>query len=49
MKYKFTDSILFEDADFIVINKPSGISTLDERKDDLAPAILRLAKEYSDK
>ena len=47
MKYKFTDSILFEDADFIVINKPSGISTLDERKDDLAPAILRLAKEYS--
>ena len=47
MKYKFTDSILFEDSDFIVINKPSGISTLDERKDDLAPAILRLAKEYS--
>lgn len=48
MKIKFKDLILFEDNDFIVINKPSGISTLDERKDDYAPSILRMAKEYSE-
>ena len=48
MKIKFKDLILFEDSDFIVINKPSGISTLDERKDDFAPSILRMAKEYSE-
>jgi len=48
MKLKFQDLILFEDSDFIVINKPSGISTLDERKDDFAPSILRMAKAYSE-
>jgi 23S rRNA pseudouridine955/2504/2580 synthase len=48
MKLHFKDLILFEDNDFIVINKPSGISTLDERKDDFAPSILRMAKDYSE-
>lgn len=47
MKQKIEDFILFENDDFIVINKPSGIATLDERKDVFAPAILRMAKEYS--
>ena len=47
MKQKIEDYILFENEDFIVINKPSGIATLDERKDVFAPAILRMAKEYS--
>lgn len=46
MKYKLQDYILFENDDFIVINKPSGIATLDERKDDYAPSILRMAKVY---
>ncbi len=48
MKLQFKDLILFEDEDFIVINKPAGISTLDERKDDFAPSILRMAKNYSE-
>ncbi len=47
MKLRFQDLILFEDQDLIVINKPAGISTLDERKDDFAPSILRMAKGYS--
>ena len=48
MKWKIEDAILFENSDFFVINKPSGIATLDERKDVFAPNILRLAKAYSD-
>lgn len=48
MKIQFKDLILFEDNDFIVINKPAGISSLDERKDDYAPSILRMAKSYSE-
>ena len=47
MKIQFKDLILFEDNDFIVINKPSGISSLDERKDDFATSILRMAKTYT--
>ncbi len=48
MRINITDYILFEDADFIVINKPAGISTLDERKDTFAPSILRMAKAYTE-
>lgn len=47
MKWKIEEHILFEDDDFFVIDKPPGISTLDERKDDYAPNILKLAKAYS--
>ena len=47
MKWKIEEHILFENEDFFVINKPPGISTLDERKDDFAPSILKLAKAYT--
>jgi len=44
----FKDLILFEDEDYIVINKPPFLATLDERFGS-APNILRLAREqYED-
>ncbi|TGE21997.1 RluA family pseudouridine synthase [Hymenobacter aquaticus] len=43
----FKDLILFEDDDFVVINKPPFLATLDERVGG-APNILRMAREYSD-
>ncbi|MDX2189961.1 MAG: RluA family pseudouridine synthase [Bacteroidota bacterium] len=43
---KFSDLILFEDDDFIVINKPHDVSTLDDR-DATKVNILLLAKRYS--
>ena len=48
MRINFKDIILFENDDFIVINKPPYISSLDERQADNSQSILRLAKEYSD-
>jgi 23S rRNA pseudouridine955/2504/2580 synthase len=42
----FKDLIIFEDNDYIVINKPPYISSLDERTQDKHQSILRLAKEY---
>jgi 23S rRNA pseudouridine955/2504/2580 synthase len=47
MKFNFKDLILFEDADFIVINKPSGVPSINERTADRSVSILRSAKEYS--
>src|SRR6187431_1377576 len=44
---KFTDLILFEDDDIIVVNKPAFISTLDEREGGEIN-MLRLAKNYVD-
>lgn len=45
---KFSDLILFEDEDYIVLNKPPFLATLDERFGG-APNILRLAREqYGD-
>lgn len=41
-KSTFKDLILFENEDFVVINKPSGISTLEDRQDNTH--ILSLAK-----
>ncbi|WP_324675796.1 RluA family pseudouridine synthase [Hymenobacter sp. GOD-10R] len=41
----FKDLILFEDDDFVVINKPPFLATLDERVGN-APNILRLARQY---
>lgn len=41
----FQDLILFEDDDFVVINKPPFLATLDERVGG-APNILRLARQY---
>ncbi len=43
--YSFKESILREDQDYIIINKPYGIPTLDDR-DQTVKGILRLAKEY---
>ncbi|MBC6606383.1 RluA family pseudouridine synthase [Hymenobacter sp. BT188] len=41
----FQDLILFEDDDYIVINKPPFLATLDERVGG-APNILRMARQY---
>ncbi|MBC8053195.1 MAG: RluA family pseudouridine synthase [Sphingobacteriaceae bacterium] len=47
MKFpKFKESILFENDNVIVVNKPPFISSLDEREGG-GLSILRLAKEYS--
>ncbi|WP_421943492.1 RluA family pseudouridine synthase [Pedobacter sp.] len=49
MKYpNFKDLILFEDNDFIVINKPPFLASLDERGGSGETNVLRLAKQYSD-
>lgn len=42
----FKDLILFENEDFIVINKPPYIASLDQRNSEAEPNILRLAKAY---
>jgi 23S rRNA pseudouridine955/2504/2580 synthase len=42
---QFKNIILSEDENLIFINKPSGISSLDERSGD-APSILSMAKRY---
>src|SRR6476469_110324 len=47
----FKDLIVFENDDFILINKPPYIATLDERNAsarDNSLSILRLAKAYSE-
>lgn len=43
-KFKFEEAILFQDDDFILINKPPFISTLEDRND--SQNILSLAREY---
>lgn len=43
----FKDLIIFEDEDYIIINKPPYIASLDERTQDRHQSILRLAKQYS--
>lgn len=47
MKLNFKDLIVFENEDYIVINKPPFVATLDERNADNPNSILRLAKQYS--
>lgn len=42
----FPDLILFEDADYIIINKPPFIATLDDRNDP--QNILEMARAYND-
>ncbi len=46
MKFQFKDLILFENSNYLVINKPPGISSLDERGESLAKSIIRMAKSY---
>lgn len=49
MKLNFSDLILFEDTDYIVINKPPYVAALDERTPDRSGmSILRMAKAYTD-
>ncbi|MCW5909797.1 MAG: RNA pseudouridine synthase [Cyclobacteriaceae bacterium] len=43
-KLRFQDAVLFEDSDFILINKPPFIATLEDRQDPTN--ILELAREY---
>lgn len=47
MKLNFEDLIVFEDDDYILINKPPHVASLDERTTDRSGvSILRLAKAY---
>ncbi|MEY4538330.1 MAG: hypothetical protein RLZZ306_87 [Bacteroidota bacterium] len=48
MRLNFKDLIIFENNDYILINKPPHIASLDERQADNSQSILRLAKEYAD-
>lgn len=49
MKYpSFKDLILFEDNDYIVVNKPPFVASLDERGGSGEVNILRLARQYAD-
>lgn len=43
----FKDLILFENDDYIVINKPPHVPSINERTADKSVSILRMAKEYS--
>ncbi len=43
-KFLAKQSILFENDDYLIFNKPAGISTLDDRND--AVNLLKSAKEY---
>jgi RluA family pseudouridine synthase len=44
-RIKFEELILFEDADFILVNKPPFLSTLEDRNEKIN--LLRLAKTYA--
>ncbi|WP_247235754.1 RluA family pseudouridine synthase [Telluribacter sp. SYSU D00476] len=46
MKINFSDIILFENDDFLLVNKPPHLATLDERTADRGGSVLRLAREY---
>lgn len=46
MKINFEDLIVFENEDYILINKPPFVASLDERTPDRSQSILRLAKAY---
>lgn len=42
----FKELIIFEDGNYIIINKPPGMSSLDDRATGGKTSLLRLAKEY---
>lgn len=46
MKVNFEDLIISENEDYILINKPPNLASLDERTNDRTQSILRLAKAY---
>ena len=43
-KIQFKDIILYEDEDYVIINKPSHIATLEDRNDPYS--IIEMAREY---
>jgi 23S rRNA pseudouridine955/2504/2580 synthase len=45
-KFKIADSILFEDDDFMLVNKPPFLSTLEDRHEKIN--LLALARAYAD-
>jgi RluA family pseudouridine synthase len=45
-KLVFTDLIVFENEDYIIINKPPHVSTLHDRQDEGKDNIIELAREY---
>lgn len=45
-RYEFKDLILFEDEDYIVINKPSGVASLEDRSFVSSTNILEMARDY---
>lgn len=45
VKFKIEDRILFEDNDYVLINKPPFVSTLEDRHEKIN--ILALAKDYA--
>jgi 23S rRNA pseudouridine955/2504/2580 synthase len=45
-KINFSDLIIFENEDFIVINKPPHLSTLDDRTPEGKQNVIGLAREY---
>jgi 23S rRNA pseudouridine955/2504/2580 synthase len=47
MKINFQDLIIFENEDFLLVNKPPHLATLDERTADRGGSVLRLAKEHN--
>jgi 23S rRNA pseudouridine955/2504/2580 synthase len=47
LRYEFKDLILFENEDYIVINKPPHVASINERTADKSVSILKMAKEYS--
>lgn len=47
--FDFKESIIFENDNYVVINKPPHIATLDERTTDAkGVSVIRLAKKYTD-
>lgn len=46
-KLEFTDLVLFENDQVVVVNKPPMLSSLDERFTE-APSLLRMAKAFND-
>ena len=45
-KIDFKDLIVYEDDDYVLVNKPPHFATLDERTADNLRSVLRLAKAY---
>jgi RluA family pseudouridine synthase len=45
-KFKIADNVLFEDNDYLVVNKPPFLSTLEDRHEKVN--LLALARDYTD-